>query len=121
MNKSDPQTVDFDSLLRYFNASCFDYLSLEHAGRSLQLCRAPTVQAAPLRSSSVGVVDRASGRTTWPRVGDQVRAGEPLFAVQRFKSVVQIDAPGAGTIACLSVAPGDFVEFGQALARIESR
>jgi hypothetical protein len=117
---ADSQTVDFYSLLQYFNASSFDYLSLEHAGRSLRLCRAPAVLAAPLQSSSVGVIDCAPGRAAWPHVGDQVRAGEPLFAVRRFKTVVRVDAPAAGTIACLSVAPGEFVEFGQALATIES-
>jgi biotin carboxyl carrier protein len=111
-----PPPVRLESILEFFRRSSFEYLALETAGQSLQLCREPMQPLAAVRSPSVGVVDLAPGRKRLPRPGEHVDDGAVLFAVRRFQRVVQVRAPADGTIAAVHVDQGTFVQFDQLLA-----
>jgi 2-oxoisovalerate dehydrogenase E2 component (dihydrolipoyl transacylase) len=57
---------------------------------------------------------------TWHvAVGDHVVTSQPLVAVETDKAVVDVPAPGPGTIARLCAAEGDTVEVGEALVEFE--
>ena len=57
---------------------------------------------------------------TWHvAVGDHVVTSQPLVAVETDKAVVDVPAPGPGTIARLCAAVGDTVEVGEALVEFE--
>jgi pyruvate dehydrogenase E2 component (dihydrolipoamide acetyltransferase) len=53
-------------------------------------------------------------------VGDHVVTSQPLVAVETDKAVVDVPAPGPGTIARLCAAVGDTVEVGEALVEFEA-
>ena len=51
--------------------------------------------------------------------GDRVEAGEPVAEVETDKTTVELEAPAAGVLCDLRVAPGaDGLEVGAVLARI---
>jgi 2-oxoisovalerate dehydrogenase E2 component (dihydrolipoyl transacylase) len=57
---------------------------------------------------------------TWHvAVGDHVVTSQPLVAVETDKAVVDVPAPGPGTIARLCAAVGDSVAVGEALVEFE--
>jgi acetyl/propionyl-CoA carboxylase alpha subunit len=53
-------------------------------------------------------------------VGDQVTAGQPLIWLEAMKMEHTITAPGGGVLAELNVAPGQQVDVGAVLARVEN-
>jgi propionyl-CoA carboxylase alpha chain len=53
-------------------------------------------------------------------VGDTVTAGQPLVWLEAMKMEHTITAPSAGVLAQLDVQPGDQVEVGAVLARVEA-
>ncbi len=53
-------------------------------------------------------------------VGDEVRSGQPLLAVETDKAVVDIPSPRTARIAALHGAPGDMVPVGAALVEFAS-
>jgi 2-oxoglutarate dehydrogenase E2 component (dihydrolipoamide succinyltransferase) len=53
----------------------------------------------------------------YKRPGDEVRKGEPLFAVETDKINTDVESPYAGVLAEILVAEGERAEVGQALAR----
>ena len=52
------------------------------------------------------------------KVGDKVEKGQVVSILEAMKMEIDIEAPCAGTISALNVAPNDAVEEGQALAII---
>ncbi|MGQ4807157.1 Dihydrolipoyllysine-residue acetyltransferase component of pyruvate dehydrogenase complex [Candidatus Entotheonellaceae bacterium PAL068K] len=52
------------------------------------------------------------------QVGDTVQADQPLVEVETDKAVVEIPAPGAGTILRLAAAAGENIQVGQVLVVI---
>ncbi len=52
-------------------------------------------------------------------VGDRVSEGDPLVAVETDKAVVDIPAPVAGVVVEILASPGDVVDVGGLLARLE--
>lgn len=52
-------------------------------------------------------------------VGDQVREGDALVAVETDKAVVDIPSPVAGVVVEILASPGDLVDVGGVLARLE--
>jgi propionyl-CoA carboxylase alpha chain len=54
------------------------------------------------------------------QVGDTVRAGQPLVWLEAMKMEHTITAPADGVLAELDVAPGQQVEVGAVLARVEA-
>ncbi len=52
-------------------------------------------------------------------VGDRVAEGEPLVAVETDKAVVDIPAPMPGVVVEILASPGDVVDVGGPLARLE--
>jgi biotin carboxyl carrier protein len=114
-----------DWLIEYFHCSGFEYLALDHGGRSIRLSRKAASQephhrnaATAVLASSVGFVAKAKGRERFPRPGDIVAEGEPLFAIRRFRNAIELIAPAAGTLGAISIEEGAFVEFGEPLATI---
>ena len=53
-------------------------------------------------------------------VGDTVEAGELIMILESMKMEIPVEAPVAGRLAELAVAPEDSVEEEQLLCRIES-
>jgi biotin carboxyl carrier protein len=53
-------------------------------------------------------------------VGDQVTAGQPLIWLEAMKMEHTITAPGGGVLAELNVTPGQQVDVGAVLARVEN-
>ena len=52
-------------------------------------------------------------------VGDSVRKDDPLVAVETDKAVVDIPAPVTGVVLEILAAPGEVVDVGGPLARLE--
>ena len=114
-----PSTLDLERLIAYFRSSAFEHLTLEHPGGSLTLCREPAAATIPLLAPSVGVIQPACASARLPRAGDQVKHGEPLASIRRFRSVVQVRAPANGRLASVHLDAGRFVEYGEVLVVIE--
>ena len=112
------RTPDLSCLIDYFNGSRFEYLALEYAGAALRLQREPASSIA-LLAPAAGTIELPPQR---PRMqtGQPVRRGECLFVIRRFKSAIEVPASLDGRLTEISVEPGTFVEYGQALARLES-
>ena len=49
------------------------------------------------------------------QLGDTVQTDQPLVEIETDKAVVEIPAPGAGTILHLGAAAGDTIQVGQVL------
>jgi biotin carboxyl carrier protein len=120
----------FKRLTEYFHRSRFDYLAIDLGEASLKLSREPADDAraavvvntsdTPLLSASVGFAEAPAGRKHFATRGERVKRGDVLFAVRRFKGVVPVTAPASGTVADVLVKPGEFVAFGQELARVRT-
>jgi pyruvate carboxylase subunit B len=54
------------------------------------------------------------------QAGDRVEAGAVIITLEAMKMEMPVAAPGAGTLSRVEVGPGDSVNNGQLLARIES-
>lgn len=54
------------------------------------------------------------------KVGDEVAAGAQLLTIEAMKMNTYVNAPTAGKVAAYLVEPGDAVEEGQGLVRLES-
>lgn len=123
-----------EQLIAYFHSSRLQYLALDHAGWSIRLSReqpstgsgqaeskgvslaAPAV--TQVLAPAVGFIALAQGRNRFPEAGEPVAAGEPLFAVRRFKNTIEVRAAAAGALTSVRVTEGAFVEFAQPLATI---
>lgn len=110
--------IDFTCILDYFDRSPFAYLALDAGDQSLRLERAVAKAALDLTAPAIGTVVAIPPGGALPKVGDRVLRGQALFALRRFSSVVEIQAPCDGDIGSVDVTPEQFVEFGQALARV---
>jgi biotin carboxyl carrier protein len=127
----------FKGVIEYFQTSGFEYLALDCAGSSIRLSREQPSNvggllhetresaavderfaAAPILASTVGFVDFPPGRDRFFEAGEHVAEGDCLFAIRRFRNMVEVRAAAAGSLASLLVRKGDFVEFGQPLATI---
>jgi acetyl-CoA carboxylase biotin carboxyl carrier protein len=53
------------------------------------------------------------------KLGDHVRAGQPLLIIEAMKVMNQIPAPRAGRVAQILVSDGAPVEYGQSLVVLE--
>ena len=49
------------------------------------------------------------------KVGDQVKADQPMLAVETAKAVVEVPAPYSGTVIALHGKPGDVIATGAVL------
>ncbi len=115
-----------ERVLERYRDGPFAYLALEYEGCSLLLssaaapaeARGVVAQPVPILAPSVGLVDPAPGRQHLHGPGDRVAKGDLLFVLRRFKRSIEVKAAATGRVQ-LSVAPGEFVEFGQALGTIE--
>jgi acetyl-CoA carboxylase biotin carboxyl carrier protein len=69
----------------------------------------------------VGTAYRASepGAKPFVEVGTQVKAGETVLVIEAMKTMNQIPAPRAGTVAQILIEDGQPVEFGEPLMIIE--
>jgi biotin carboxyl carrier protein len=83
---------------------------------------------APTRSDSIEVVAPVLGvfyRKSAPdqpplvEVGQRVQLGQTICVLEVMKTYHEVTAPEAGTIAAFLVEDGQFVEYGQMIARIE--
>jgi hypothetical protein len=118
----------FERVIEFFERSRFEYLSLDLGPASLRLSREPggdpreiggTPTAAVL-APSVGFVEPSTGHGRFAARGERVEKGAMLFALRRFSGSVPVLAPASGRVADVLVQPGEFVEFGQALARFHT-
>ena len=80
-----------------------------------------TTHAGAVLSPMVGTAYRAPepGGRPYVEVGDTVSEGETLLIVEAMKTMNQIPAPRAGTVARIMVEDGHPVEFGEPLMIIE--
>lgn len=54
------------------------------------------------------------------KVGDTVTEGQPVAEIETDKSSGEVEAPAAGTITELVAAPGDTVEPGHVIGRMQA-
>jgi len=86
----------------------------------------PATDSAPERADDlvvapmIGVFYRrpAPDQPTFVEEGDVVVAGKAIGVLEVMKTYHEVTAPRDGTLAAFLVADGDFVEFGQAIARL---
>ncbi len=67
--------------------------------------------------ANIEVASEVQG-TVWKvavAVGDQVAAGDVLMILESMKMEIPVEAPAAGVVAVLSVAPEDLVDEEQVL------
>jgi len=79
--------------------------------------------AGPVGVESTGDVRAPmTGRVTSVEaaVGSPVREGDHILTIEAMKMEFKVTAPVEGTLAELLCAPGDQVELGQAVARVET-
>jgi acetyl-CoA carboxylase biotin carboxyl carrier protein len=81
----------------------------------------PANNADAVVSPMVGTVFRSSepGGKPYVEVGDTVSKGQTLLIIEAMKTMNQIPAPRAGTVARIIVDDGHPVEFGEPLLIIE--
>lgn len=75
-----------------------------------ELVRAPVLGAFYRRSALAG--------PPLAEVGDRIAVGQPLGVVEVMKTYHEVAAPRAGTVAAFLVEDGQFVEYGQPVARL---
>jgi biotin carboxyl carrier protein len=119
----------FDQVAGFFERSRFEYLALYIGEASITLSRAPPADAGQalgvaeaatsVLSSSVGFVEAPVGRAAFAGAGERVSKGEVLFAVRRFAGIVPVIVPADGILTDVLVKPGEFVNFGQEIARLD--
>jgi biotin carboxyl carrier protein len=126
-----------ERIVEYFERSRFDYLALDHGGKSLRLSRSVRATAAGaidetgrgaergpsamnVPAPTVGFVEAAAGSTRFPRAGDAVAKDEALFTLRRHNTALTVVAAASGTLESVLVGAGDFVEFGQPLATLSA-
>ena len=85
---------------------------------------AAAAPAAPASSGSAGSVEVASqvpGKvfSIPAKVGQELKAGDPVVVLEAMKMEVPVVAPQDGTLASIEVAVGDAVEAGTLLATME--
>jgi pyruvate carboxylase subunit A/propionyl-CoA carboxylase alpha chain len=83
------------------------------------LPRFPDPDAAVAQGSLIAPMPGAVVRIG-AAVGDTVTAGQPLVWLEAMKMEHTLAAPGDGVLAELNVAPGQQVEVGAVLARVEN-
>jgi acetyl-CoA carboxylase biotin carboxyl carrier protein len=78
-------------------------------------------KAGALKSPMVGTVYLAPepGAANFVKAGDKVREGQTVMIIEAMKVMNPIPAPRSGTVAEISVANGEPVEYGQLLAVVE--
>ncbi|HRD75593.1 MAG TPA: biotin/lipoyl-binding protein, partial [Hyphomicrobiaceae bacterium] len=54
------------------------------------------------------------------KVGDQVKADDPLVTLESDKATMEVPAPAAGTVAAINVKVGDKVSEGTLIVQLES-
>ena len=81
----------------------------------------PASHAGAILSPMVGTAFRAPepGGKPYVEVGDQVTEGQTILIIEAMKTMNQIPAPRAGTVARIIVDDGHPVEFGEPLIIIE--
>jgi acetyl-CoA carboxylase biotin carboxyl carrier protein len=125
------------ALIARLRASGLAELEVRHAGWRVRLRRDLRSQRRSSRPASGEAAhgeapdDAADGTARSPavgyfspgpalRVGASVQAGDPLGDVDVLGIPVEVAAPVSGLVSSLLVEAGEAVEFGQALARIET-
>lgn len=84
---------------------------------------APAPAAAPVKAASAGGVKIEAGAAgkvfkIEAKVGDAVRAGDPVVIIEAMKMEIPMVAPNDGTVASIDCAVGDGVEAGDVLATL---
>lgn len=110
--------MDHAALLRFFRRSSFTFLALEVGGESIVLRRTQAASAIVVTAPGVGYVEPPRGAVELPAPGDEVRQGEVLMRLKRFRSHVDVVAIADGEIERVEVETGTFCEFGTPLLRI---
>ena len=84
---------------------------------------APAPAAAPAATGSAGSVKVEAGAAgkifkVEAKVGQAVKAGDPVVILEAMKMEIPVVAPQDGTVASIDVAVGDAVEAGAVLATL---
>ena len=81
---------------------------------------APKAAAPAASAGSVKVTAGAAGQVfkVEARVGQAVKAGDPVIILEAMKMEIPVVAPQDGTVASIDVAVGDAVEAGATLASL---
>jgi biotin carboxyl carrier protein len=76
--------------------------------------------ALDVRSTLVGYY-RAVGKpgAKPPEVGDKVKAGQIIGAVEALRVLNEVESPSAGRIRAILVGDGQPIEYGQVLMKVE--
>jgi acetyl-CoA carboxylase biotin carboxyl carrier protein len=84
---------------------------------AIDLAKHPGVVTSPM----VGTAYRSPepGGRTFIEIGNRVKAGDTLLIIEAMKTMNQIPAPRAGTVAQILVEDGQPVEFGEPLVILE--
>lgn len=107
--------------------------ALPMAGAAPAVAANPSAAAAPaaasdpakhpgaVKSPMVGTAYRAPepGAAPFIEIGTRVNQGDPLLIIEAMKTMNQIPAPKAGTVAAILFENGQPVEFGEPLVIIE--
>ena len=81
----------------------------------------PAKHPGAVKSPMVGTAYRAPepGAAPFIEIGTRVNQGDPLLIIEAMKTMNQIPAPKAGTVAAILFENGQPVEFGEPLVIIE--
>ncbi len=93
-----------------------------HASAAPQpITKAPADKLHVIKSPFVGTfyASPGPGKPAYAKVGDKVKAGQPLCVLEAMKIMNEIDSDIAGEIAEICVENESLVEFGQPLFKIK--
>lgn len=112
-----PYTVNIDKVTQPLSPGA-EKPPLRSVSSAAQVTAPAAPQAPSAAAGSVRAPIPGSILDIFVKVGDAVKAGQPLFKMEAMKMENEINAQTGGSVSAILVSPGDSVSQGQELIQI---